>query len=199
MPVSILAPQACHAFSETRATSESQAAWPKLVRDLKADFQLFGLDIVQPLCLGWYDQLVCSMSHVVKLTRSLAEQVCSLQTLERLVVLQVQRCHSGKSRRADTQPQPLRCVAGLGAREFWSCDPLLQATLFCRAKRDMTVAGDRTLALIIGNSKNIWLPFLEACKYDPDLLAKPNPLDVYVERTVAAAVQVSAQGCVSLH
>lgn len=52
--------------------------------------------------------------------------------------------------------------------------------------------------MLIGNSKNIWLPFLEACKCDPDLLAQTNPLDTYVERTVAAALQVSAQGYVSI-
>ena len=69
-----------------------------------------------------------------------------------------------------------------------------QVALLQKTLTNLNFTGDGTLALLIGNSKNIWTPFLEACKHDPDLLASPNPLNVYVERTVAAVVQVSAQG-----
>lgn len=57
-------------------------------------------------------------------------------------------------------------------------------------------AGDRTLAVLIGNTKHIWRPFLEACSWDPSLLEAENPLEAYVERTVTAIVDSALQGCV---
>eukprot|EP00891_Asterochloris_glomerata_P008115 jgi/Astpho2/8115/Aster-03056 len=55
-------------------------------------------------------------------------------------------------------------------------------------------AGDRTLAVLIGNTKHIWRPFLEACSWDPSLLEAENPLEAYVERTVTAIVDSALQG-----
>ena len=49
--------------------------------------------------------------------------------------------------------------------------------------------GDRSLVVLIGNSKNIWPSFVAACHQDPGLLADTNPLDTYVERGVRHAVQ----------
>ena len=50
--------------------------------------------------------------------------------------------------------------------------------------------------MLIGNTKHIWRPFLEACSWDPSLLEAENPLETYVERTVTAIVDSALQGCV---
>ena len=50
-------------------------------------------------------------------------------------------------------------------------------------------AGAQTLVLLIGNSKNLWPCFVEACKQDSNLLGAMNPLDCYIESSVQATVQ----------
>ena len=49
--------------------------------------------------------------------------------------------------------------------------------------------------MLVGNNKNLWRKFLEACARDPGLLQSEDPLDAYVEREVQAAAQ--ATGCVA--
>ena len=55
MSVSLLAPQDCSRLPFVDGISDPQATavWPKLVQSLKAEFRLFGLDVVHPLCIGW--------------------------------------------------------------------------------------------------------------------------------------------------
>jgi hypothetical protein len=46
-----------------------------------------------------------------------------------------------------------------------------------------------TLAVIIGNSNALWLPFLQQLANEPQLQDLQDPLDAYVEHHVSAAVQ----------
>ena len=50
-------------------------------------------------------------------------------------------------------------------------------------------AGGQTLVLLIGNSKNLWPCFVEACRQDSNLLGVMNPLDCYIKSSVQATVQ----------
>jgi hypothetical protein len=54
-------------------------------------------------------------------------------------------------------------------------------------------AGPRALVILLGNSKLVWEPFLEACSRDDSLLALENPFDHYV----ATAVEGSLEECAS--
>ena len=47
--------------------------------------------------------------------------------------------------------------------------------------------------MLVGNNKNLWRMFLEACAGDTSLLQADDPLDTYVEREVQAAAH--ATGC----
>ena len=51
-------------------------------------------------------------------------------------------------------------------------------------------AGNQSLVVLVGNSKNLWPNFVAACRQDPGLLDDMNPLDSYVEQGVRAAVQI---------
>jgi methylmalonic aciduria homocystinuria type C protein len=46
-----------------------------------------------------------------------------------------------------------------------------------------------TLAIIIGNSNALWLPFLQQLAQQPQLQGLPDPLDAYVVQHITAAVQ----------
>jgi hypothetical protein len=48
-------------------------------------------------------------------------------------------------------------------------------------------AADR-LAVVIGNSRALWQPFVAALRSDASLLASTDPLDRYTERSIGAAV-----------
>lgn len=50
-------------------------------------------------------------------------------------------------------------------------------------------AGNRSLVVLIGNSKNIWPSFVAACREEPGLIEDVNPLDTYIEQGVRCAVQ----------
>ena len=49
-------------------------------------------------------------------------------------------------------------------------------------------APDTALAVVVGNSRALWDPFIDALVDDPSLAAADDPLDAYVERAVHAAV-----------
>lgn len=50
-------------------------------------------------------------------------------------------------------------------------------------------AGNQSLVVLVGNSKNIWPSFVAACCQEPALIDELNPLDTYIERGVRSAVQ----------
>jgi len=42
------------------------------------------------------------------------------------------------------------------------------------------------LAFLVGNTRRLWSPFIEACRTDARLAREPNPLDRYVEQQLTA-------------
>ena len=48
--------------------------------------------------------------------------------------------------------------------------------------------------MLVGNNKNLWRMFLEACARAPGLLRAEDPLDAYVEGEVQAAAQATGYG-----
>ena len=56
------------------------------------------------------------------------------------------------------------------------------------------VADGRTFALLVGNSKAIWAPFIAACVSHNELLQDPNPFDTYIERSVEAVCSDALPG-----
>jgi hypothetical protein len=48
----------------------------------------------------------------------------------------------------------------------------------------------------VGNNKNLWRVFLEACQLDASLLHDPNPLDAYTERVVQAAAAATGYAAI---
>ena len=63
------------------------------------------------------------------------------------------------------------------------------------APEPVACTGSKTLAVLVGNNKNLWRMFLEACQREPSLLRAEDPLDAYVEGEVQAAAL--ATGCVA--
>ena len=55
------------------------------------------------------------------------------------------------------------------------------------APEPVACTGSKTLAVLVGNNKNLWRMFLEACQREPSLLRAEDPLDAYVEGEVQAA------------
>ncbi|BDA44588.1 probable methylmalonic aciduria and homocystinuria type C protein [Coccomyxa sp. Obi] len=53
--------------------------------------------------------------------------------------------------------------------------------------------GGRTLALLVGNNKNLWPHFLKAYNSDPSLQHSEDPLDTYVERCISAATNATGR------
>lgn len=49
-------------------------------------------------------------------------------------------------------------------------------------------AGANSLAVLIGNSKNLWDRFQEAYEKEKGLQANDDPLDTYTERCIQGAV-----------
>ncbi|KAK9813724.1 hypothetical protein WJX73_005448 [Symbiochloris irregularis] len=98
---------------------DSQADYQTILRGVQDRLQRAGFDIVEPLCLGWYNEAVEDLQ--------------------------------------DSQI-PLN-----------------------------TAPGAQTLAVLVGNSKNMWTHLLEACRESPALLASQDPVDSYCERTIQAA------------
>ena len=47
---------------------------------------------------------------------------------------------------------------------------------------------DDCLAILVGNTKALWLHFLEAMHNDPDLQTSPHPIDAFTQRCVEAAL-----------
>ncbi|KAK9811662.1 hypothetical protein WJX72_007918 [[Myrmecia] bisecta] len=105
---------------------DNSKTWERILSRLKTGLALFGLDVVSPLALGWYNSAV--------------------------------------------PPELGVCIPVAGS------------------------AGDRTFSVLIGNTKNVWRPFLEACQRDPSLLQEQHPLDAYVERTVQAVTETVLEG-----
>lgn len=54
-------------------------------------------------------------------------------------------------------------------------------------------AGDAALCVLVGNSRALWEPFLDACATD-DLLESENPLDVYLQRAVCGSLESCVPG-----
>ena len=54
-------------------------------------------------------------------------------------------------------------------------------------------AGQAALAVLVGNSRALWEPFLQAVAAD-NLLQYDNPLEVYLDRQVSASLAVCASG-----
>ena len=46
------------------------------------------------------------------------------------------------------------------------------------------------LGILIGNSRALWHPFMDALKKDPDLLDHPHPIQAYTERAVSEVVDL---------
>lgn len=62
-------------------------------------------------------------------------------------------------------------------------------TIACRTKCVPLHAGNQTLVVLIGNSKNLWPSFLAACCQETGLLTDADPLDTYVEQGIRCATQ----------
>ena len=56
-------------------------------------------------------------------------------------------------------------------------------------------AGPSTLSVLIGNTKNVWEPFLKACAGRPEMLDSEHPFDAYVEAVVTSVVEDLQPGC----
>ncbi|KAI7840304.1 hypothetical protein COHA_006086 [Chlorella ohadii] len=54
-------------------------------------------------------------------------------------------------------------------------------------------AGEGALAVLVGNSRALWEPFLDACATE-DLLDSDNPLDLYLQRAVCGSLESAAPG-----
>lgn len=54
-------------------------------------------------------------------------------------------------------------------------------------------AGEGALAVLVGNSRALWEPFLDACATE-DLLSSDNPLDLYLQRALCDGLESSAPG-----
>jgi len=52
-----------------------------------------------------------------------------------------------------------------------------------------TLAGPSSLAIVLGNSRAMWRPFLRGLQADPSLLDLLHPLDAWVERQLLAALE----------
>ena len=52
-----------------------------------------------------------------------------------------------------------------------------------------TVAGSQALAILVGNTKNLWAPFLSACAKVEGLMDETDPLDHYTELSLGALAQ----------
>ena len=52
-----------------------------------------------------------------------------------------------------------------------------------------TVAGSQALAILVGNTKNLWAPFLSACAKVEGLVDETDPLDHYTELSLDALAQ----------
>jgi cyanocobalamin reductase (cyanide-eliminating) / alkylcobalamin dealkylase len=59
-------------------------------------------------------------------------------------------------------------------------------------------AGPPSLAVVLGNTRAVWRPFLADLKQHPTRLARRNPLDRYMEEAVQAAV-ADLTPCPSVH
>lgn len=47
--------------------------------------------------------------------------------------------------------------------------------------------------MLVGNSRALWEPFLDACATE-DLLSSDNPLDLYLQRALCNGLESSAPG-----
>jgi methylmalonic aciduria homocystinuria type C protein len=54
------------------------------------------------------------------------------------------------------------------------------------------------LAVVVGNSRRLWPAFLEACRRDPAIAARPGPLDGYTVATLTAAAEATGVPFVAL-
>jgi hypothetical protein len=71
---------------------------------------------------------------------------------------------------------------------------LLIVTVSSSSHVFFVLADGRTFALLVGNSKAVWAPFIAACVSHDELLQEPNPFDSYVERSVEAVCSDALPG-----
>lgn len=84
---------------------------------------------------------------------------------------------------------PSGCFRTLPPRRYnHSIPPELGACIPARG-----AAGDAALCVLVGNSRALWEPFLDACATD-DLLESENPLDVYLQRAVCGSLESCVAG-----
>src|SRR3569623_838752 len=57
------------------------------------------------------------------------------------------------------------------------------------------IAGLTGRGLLVGNTRALWPIFIAARKADAELLASPDPLDLYTERTIARAFPAARAWC----
>lgn len=97
-----------------------------------------------------------------------------------------------ESRHKPAQVRFVVCPQSLKSLFNITCKSIAEGSL----KRLMlhNSAGGDTLVVLVGNSKNLWPVFLEACQIDPSLLETADPLDTYIERSVQATLQSCLPG-----
>ena len=111
---------------------------------------------------------------------------CGIRTLR----MQPAYCHAYTFRYNDMVPEsPGARILPRGA----SGTPRNVAVISTRACRTTETlplhAGNQTLVVLIGNSKNLWPAFIAACRQDTGMLTDADPLDTYIEQGVKCAVQ----------
>lgn len=100
--------------------------------------------------------------------------------------------------RALAQPLHPRLASQRNAMLWWG------AAVCCRYNNSLPVelgaripargsAGQAALAVLVGNSRALWEPFLEAVAAD-SLLQHDNPLEVYMERCLTRSLAACAPG-----
>jgi methylmalonic aciduria homocystinuria type C protein len=52
-----------------------------------------------------------------------------------------------------------------------------------------------SLAIVVGNTREFWTPFIDALRDNADLLADPNPVEAYSMRCIAAAAEATGETC----
>ncbi len=117
--------------------------------------------------------------------------------MTRATALQASGFSATRRRRSAAAPLPVECAAAqmphtlrllANPRYNDSIPAELGACIPARG-----AAGEGALAVLVGNSRALWEPFLDACATE-DLLDSDNPLDLYLQRAVCGSLESAAPG-----
>ncbi|KAL3159659.1 hypothetical protein ABBQ38_010067 [Trebouxia sp. C0009 RCD-2024] len=218
MTVAVLSPRECQrtsSLSEWLGASD-KIAWPSIVGQLRSSLQAYGIDIVQPLCLSWYNEIVPESSGARISPRGASGNqtlVVLIGNSKNLWPSFLAACCQETGLLTDADPldtyveQGIRCatqtVPGHECRLFWSHLPSheLSGSKYVAIQRMAHAAGVAVLEqnshLCVHPKYGPWIALRCALVFDgvrytePQTVPRMNPLSVSTQQYIQMAMRTA--------